>query len=165
MTDKVEMELFLREMLMQIENEQSQVIKKLEEYHIAEESLNREKELIEEKLKDNISFFDDIRTNKFSFDKNGYLVKIEDTDSDEEGKARYILNYMKESNSRPEEIIFVGNGHNDRYVSSTGCHTICLNAMGTNHNDKNIWHNYINNSENLEDILPLIQKLENSKKL
>ncbi|MBQ3601750.1 MAG: sensor histidine kinase [Lachnospiraceae bacterium] len=57
MTDKVEMELFLREMLMQIENEQGQLIRKLEEYHIAEESLNREKELIEEKLKDNISFF------------------------------------------------------------------------------------------------------------
>lgn len=53
----MEMEMFLREMLMEIENEQSQIIKRLEESHREVESLQREKEIIEERLKDNISFF------------------------------------------------------------------------------------------------------------
>lgn len=57
MIDKIDMEMFLREMLMNIENEQSQIIKRLEESHREVESLQREKEIIEERLKDNISFF------------------------------------------------------------------------------------------------------------
>lgn len=57
MIEKVDMEMFLREMLMNIENEQNQIIKKLEESHREVESLQREKEIIEERLKDNISFF------------------------------------------------------------------------------------------------------------
>ncbi len=115
-------------------------------------------------LKDNVKYFSDIRTNNFYFDQEGYLFKIEDTDSDDEGKARYIKNYLKESNSNPDEIIFIGNGHNDRFVSQTGCHTICLNPNGTNHNDKNIWHTYIDNTKDLRDILPVISKLNKSKK-
>lgn len=51
------MEMFLREMLMNVESEQSQIIRRLEECHREIESLQREKEVIEEKLKDNISFF------------------------------------------------------------------------------------------------------------
>lgn len=57
MIDKMDMEMFLREMLMNIENEQSQIIRRLEESHREVESLQREKEIIEERLKDNISFF------------------------------------------------------------------------------------------------------------
>lgn len=57
MSEREEMEVFLREMLMNIENEQSQIIRNLEDCHRNIESLNREKILVEEKLKDNISFF------------------------------------------------------------------------------------------------------------
>lgn len=57
MSEREEMEIFLREMLMGIEQEQSQVIRKLEDCHKRIESLKREKEVVEEKLKDNISFF------------------------------------------------------------------------------------------------------------
>lgn len=120
--------------------------------------------VIKHLLKDNVKYFSDIRTNNFYFDENGYICKIEDTDSDDEGKARYIKNYLKESNSDPHEIIFIGNGHNDRFVAQTGCHTICLNPNGTNHNDKNIWHTYIDNTKDLKDILPIISKLNISKK-
>lgn len=109
-------------------------------------------------LKDNVKYFSDIKSSKFHFDEKGYLTKVEDTDSDEEGKARYILKYMKETNAKPEEITFIGNGHNDRFVSQTGCHTICLNPNGTNHRDKKIWHNYIDNTDNLQDILKLLKK-------
>lgn len=115
-------------------------------------------------LKENVRYFSDIRCCKFLFDENGFFQKLIDTDSDEEGKARYILNYMKETNSTPEEIIFIGNGHNDRYVSQSGCNTLCINPNGTNHNNKDIWHNYIENTEDLSDILKIIEKIENNKK-
>lgn len=111
-------------------------------------------------LKDNIKYFSDIRCSKFHFNEIGELTKIEDTDSDEEGKARYILNHIENTNSSPKDIIFVGNGHNDRYVSQTGCHTICINPNGTNHKDKDIWHNYIKDSKDLKDILKVINKIK-----
>lgn len=114
-------------------------------------------------LKNNVKYFSDIRCCEFYFDKDGYFIEMKDTDSDEEGKARYISNYIKEKNTQPSEIIFIGNGHNDRYVSSTGCHTICLNPNGTNHKNKNIWHNYIESTENLEDILTVIKNIEKAK--
>lgn len=115
-------------------------------------------------LKDNKKYFSDIRCGKFFFDGNGKFIKMEDTDSDEEGKARYILNHIKATNSKPEEIIFIGNGHNDRFVSQSGCHTICLNPNGTNHKNKDVWHNYIENTQDLNDILEIIHKIENNKK-
>ena len=120
--------------------------------------------VISKLLKNNIKYFSDIRCCKFLFDENGLFKKLEDTDSDEEGKARYILNYIKETNSLPEEIIFIGNGHNDRYVSQSGCHTICINPNGTNHNNKDIWHNHIENTEDLSDILKIIEQIEKNKK-
>lgn len=110
-------------------------------------------------LKENVNYFSEIRSSKFHFSETGNLIRIEDTDSDEEGKARFILNYIKQTQSNPDEIIFIGNGHNDRFVSTTGCHTICLNPNGTNHNDKNIWHHYINGTKDLSDILIVIDEI------
>ena len=115
-------------------------------------------------LKDNIKYFSDIRTNKFYFDEKGLLTRIEETDSDGKGKARYILNYIKESGCHPSDIIFIGNGNNDRFVSQSGCHTICLNPHYTNHEDKNIWHNYIDSTNDLRDILKTIEEIETTKK-
>lgn len=114
-------------------------------------------------LKDNVKYFSDIKSTIFKFDDNGYLTKIIDTDSDEGGKARYILNYMKETNTDPKDVIFIGNGHNDRYVSSTGCSTICINPNGTNHLDEDIWHNYIESSQDLNDILDVIDKIHSKR--
>ena len=96
---------------------------------------------------------------KFIFDDNGFLSKIIDTDSDEEGKGRYIKKYIQETNCNSKDIIFVGNGHNDRFVSSTGCTTICINPNGTNHLDKKVWSYYIENSSNLMDVVNLIKKI------
>ena len=72
--------------------------------------------VIKSLLGDAVSLFDDIRSNEFSFDSEGFLTRIKNTDSDGRGKARYILNYMKETNSSPKDIIFIGNGNNDRFV-------------------------------------------------
>lgn len=115
--------------------------------------------VIKSLLKDNVQYFSDIKSTIFKFDEKGYLTKIIDTDSDEGGKARYILNYMKETNTDPKDIIFIGNGHNDRHVSSTGCSTICINPNGTNHLDEDIWHNYIESTQDLSDIIKVIDKI------
>lgn len=155
-----------------------ELIDKIEMMENLEESLKRLKNegyelrilsggidyVIKNLLKDNINYFSDIRCNKFIFDEKGYLKKIIDTDSDEEGKGRYILNYIKETNCSPKDIIFIGNGHNDRFVSSTGCITICINPNGTNHLDKNIWSLYIENSDDLMDVVDIIKKLNKIKK-
>jgi len=119
--------------------------------------------VIKSLLKDNIKYFSDIKSTKFVFDDNGYLDQLIDTDSDEEGKGRYVANYIKETKCDPRDIIFVGNGHNDRFVSSTGCTTICINPNGTNHQDKNIWSLYIENSDDLIDVVKLIKKINKRK--
>lgn len=110
-------------------------------------------------LKENVKYFDDIRTNIFIFDNNGFLIATKDTNSDERGKAQYILNYAKETNTDVKDIIFIGNGNNDRFVAQTGCHTICLNPYNTNHENKNIWHTYIDNTNNLNDIIKVIKTI------
>lgn len=57
MTEHEEMEVFLREIQMNIENDQKKLLVKKDNMCNEIESLKREKLLIEEKLKDNISFF------------------------------------------------------------------------------------------------------------
>lgn len=116
--------------------------------------------VIKSLLKDNIKYFDDIKSNIFTFDEKGYLVSIDQKDSDGEGKARYIANYIKANNCKPSDIIFIGNGHNDRFVSSSGCHTICLNPNNTNHKDKSIWSHYIEKTNNLYDIIKVIDSIK-----
>jgi len=119
--------------------------------------------VIKSLLKDNIEYFSDIKSTKFVFDDKGYLNKLIDTDSDEEGKGRYVAKYIKDTNSNPKDIIFVGNGHNDRFVSRTGCITICINPNNTNHEDKNIWSLYIENSDDLKDVVKLIKEISKRK--
>ena len=115
--------------------------------------------VIEALLKDNIQYFSDIRCNKFVFDKDGYLLNIIDTDSDHEGKGRYVRNLIQKYNCDPKDIIFVGNGNNDRFVASTGCITLCINPNGTNHLDKNVWNLYIEDSDDLLDVVKVINNL------
>lgn len=57
LTEHEEMDVFLREIQHKIEQDQSGIIRRLEESHRKVESLKREKQLIETKLADNISFF------------------------------------------------------------------------------------------------------------
>lgn len=116
--------------------------------------------VIKSLLKDNIKYFDDIKSNVFTFNNDGYLTSIEQKDSDEEGKARYITNYIKTNKCKPSDIIFIGNGHNDRFVSSSGCHTICLNPNNTNHKDKSTWSHYIEKTSNLYDIIKVIDSIK-----
>lgn len=114
-------------------------------------------------LKDKTKYFSDIKCCHFLFNEKGLLTKIVGTDSDEEGKGRYVSNYIKETGTNPKDIIFIGNGHNDRFVSLTGCTTICINPNGTNHLDKNVWSLYIENTDDLNDVVKLIKEISKKK--
>lgn len=110
------------------------------------------KQSIEYVLGDLKKYFTNIESNEAIFDANDKLVKLKATDFDFKGKADYINNLMKETNSKPSEFIFIGNGDNDEWVYLTGCKTICINPDKTNHTNRQIWNDSFNNVSNIQEI-------------
>jgi len=98
-------------------------------------------------------YFDSINGNSFQFDKNGLIKKIKGTKYDCEGKAQFIEEYKAKTNSRADELYFIGNGANDEWAYLSGCKTICLNPDDTNADDSNKWHIVRENIKNLTEIL------------
>ena len=86
------------------------------------------KETIEIALGKYIRYFEDIESNECIFDINGKLQKLIPTPYDYEGKAKYVQN-LKKQGFEPENIIFIGNSHNDEWVHQEGCKTICINPQ------------------------------------
>lgn len=100
------------------------------------------------------SYFDGIYACGFVFDENGLLTNLLPTKYDDEGKKLFIDEYCENTGSDPKEITFIGNGDNDEYVYLSGCHTVCINpGKKTRSHDNDIWHNVIDNTTNMLDIL------------
>lgn len=97
-----------------------------------------------------------VDANVFSFDEEGYLSKIIGTAYDFEGKAARITKIVEELKIAPEQILFVGNSHNDEWAYSSGARTLAINPKDTNMYNKNIWNNCIYNCESLTEILKYI---------
>jgi len=116
-------------------------------------------EIIENVLGDNVQFFDSINANKIIFDDEGKLFKIDGTQYDFAGKAKFVEEYMKRTNTSPEEIVFLGNSDNDEWVYTTGCKTICINPENTDYTNKTIWNESLPNTDCLGKLLPIL-KLE-----
>lgn len=108
------------------------------------------------KLKRGVLFFDSINANSVEFDDNGIICKINATKYDFEGKAQFVKNLILTQNVKPENILFIGNGNNDEWVSRAGCKTLCINPDQTNSNNKDVWHDSIDNVNNLKQLLPKI---------
>ena len=102
--------------------------------------------------------FAEIKANRFIFNSQGKLEGIIGTPYDFEGKARFVNKIMHDKNLSPKEIIYIGNSFNDEFVYETGVETLCINPQGTDYYDGKIWHNYIRNVKNLNEILPFIEK-------
>lgn len=112
------------------------------------------KQMINTCLKmDNLVLFDGIFANTFEYTDDGVLDKIVGTKFDFEGKRVFVEKLMQEKNMRPEDIVFVGNSHNDEFVKACGVKTICLNAENTNASDKSAWDVSVR-ANNLTAILP-----------
>lgn len=116
-------------------------------------------EIIVDKLGDLFKYFDGIYACGFKFDSEGLLTQIIPTEYDDEGKKLFIDNYCKETKTTPDEITFIGNGDNDEYVYLSGCRTICINPhKKTNYKDKKIWHNVIDNCDDMRVILKFFEE-------
>lgn len=120
LTEHEEMEIFLREILMKIEEKQNQVIRQLEDSHRKVESLRRDKIVIEEKLKDNISFFnpvcaknreklEDITQNILKEHENTERIKGELTEINQKintmGKIVLFMKEHKPNQEETEEVV------------------------------------------------------------
>ena len=115
------------------------------------------KSVIDYKLKHLTKYFSGIYACEFIFDENGLLKQIIPTKYDEEGKKIFIDEHCSKTSTNPSEIIFIGNGDNDEYVYKSGCKTLCINPLKeTNHSNKTIWHNVIDNVDDMKIILDFL---------
>ena len=114
-------------------------------------------DVIESVLGENVKYFTTINANDFIFDKNNLLTYIKGTEYDCDGKAKFIQEYIKKTNAKPNELYFVGNGFNDEWAYLSGCNTICINPEETDHTNSAKWHIVIDNVTNLTEILKFIK--------
>lgn len=115
-------------------------------------------DVIASSLGENVKYFEKVLANKFEYDHAGYLSYIIGTKYDFEGKGEFIKKFIKETNSKPEEIFFVGNGDNDEWAYKSGCYTICVNPEHTDHKNRKIWRKSIPYMDSLLEIVPVIEK-------
>ena len=113
--------------------------------------------VIQEVLKDLSHYVDEIRANDFVFDINGKLKQIIGTKYDFEGKANYILEKINLLKVSPEDVLFIGNSFNDKYVYRSGAKTLCINPNKTDTSDTMIWNSCIEDCKNLMDVLKYIK--------
>lgn len=102
-------------------------------------------------------FVEEINANEFLFDGEGYLAEIIGTPFDFRGKATFVINLAQRLRISVKDILFVGNSHNDRFVHSAGCRTLCVNPRQTDHADKSKWDDYIVECNSLTEILPYLE--------
>jgi len=114
-------------------------------------------DVIESVLGDNTKYFSTINANDFVFDENNKLSYIKGTEYDCEGKAKFIQEYIKTTNSNPSELYFIGNGFNDEWAHLSGCNTICINPDEAEHTNTTKWHKVIENLTDLQQILEFIK--------
>ncbi len=105
---------------------------------------------------ENLKYFDSINGNIMNFDEDGYLENVVGTKYDFEGKALFIEEFKAKTGCKPEDIIFVGNSNNDEWAHKSGCKTVCINPENTCSTNRNVWHNVVENSNDLRDVLPCI---------
>ena len=71
----------------------------------------------------------------------------------------YYINYLKEKHGiKGEEVLFVGNGANDQTVYLSGARTLCINPDDADYKNKKYWDFYMENCENLTEIIPFLEK-------
>lgn len=99
-------------------------------------------------------FITAIETYDLIFDNNGKLINYSRPSLHNlENKNEYIELIKNQYNFKSEDILFVGNGSNDEMVYLSGARTLCINPDDTDPSNKTIWHNQIENCENLSEIL------------
>ncbi len=114
------------------------------------------KSMIEYSLKNSISYITNIEAEDLSYDSNDLVNGVIHLDHDTENKKEFITKIIKKNNLMPEQVFFMGNADNDESAHQAGVKTLCVNPDNTNPYDKNYWDHYIENIQNLKEILPFI---------
>ncbi len=115
------------------------------------------KDIIENVLGVNYSYFTEIKANELVFDtQTSSLKKIIGTKYDFEGKANYVKYIANRLEISTADILFIGNSNNDIWVHQSGANTLCINPMHTNYHDNMVWHNTIVNCKDLSEILDFV---------
>lgn len=115
------------------------------------------KTIVQSKLGELCKYVEDISANIFTFDRDSKLSNIIGTNFDFEGKADYVIDSCNKYRVNPNNVLFVGNSLNDESVSRSGANTLCINPKFTNHTNKDVWHNYILECNNLCEIRNFIR--------
>ncbi len=116
------------------------------------------KGMIESCLGNNLRFVDGVECEDLIYDENGLVYGTASPEFDTENKYFFIQELVKRLKVAPDEIFFMGNGRNDETAHRSGARTLCVNPDKTNPYDKNCWDFYIENIENMQQILPFIDK-------
>ena len=95
----------------------------------------------------------EIRANDFIFSGNGKFETIIGTPYDFDGKARFVREIAEMSKISENDILFVGNSYNDKYVHMTGAKMLCINPRQTDPKD---WDFCIQECDDLRMILDYV---------
>ena len=104
----------------------------------------------------NNEYFEEIKSNKFRFNKDDFLTDIIGTKYDFEGKSDYLKQIAVENDIQPYEILFIGNSLNDEWAHQSGALTLCVNPRLTNPEQDIQWSYSIRTMKNLKQIKDFI---------
>ena len=113
-------------------------------------------DVIKSVLGDLCQFVDGMKANQFNFDRDGKLMTIAGTEYDFRGKAKYISKIAKESAISTKNVLFVGNSNNDEFAHESGARTLCINPHKTSAHQGSMWHESIEECDDLQEILKYI---------
>lgn len=110
-------------------------------------------------------FVDGIYANRFIYDRHENFKTINGTDYDYQGKARFIVEYTKQTHTPAQDITFVGDGDNDEWAHISGCKTICFNpGEETDEGNRTKWHKVVR-ADSLTALLPEILDWQNETEI
>jgi len=96
-------------------------------------------------------------SNVATVDENGVVKKVIQLSHNIENKYEYLTFLENQYNISGNKIFFMGNADNDESAHGAGVKTLCVNPDKTNPYDKNYWDYYIEDIQNLQEILPFIE--------
>jgi len=115
------------------------------------------KSIVEDCLQNCLAYIENIEAQDFEFDENGVVKKVIQLSHNIENKYEYLTFLENQYNISGNKIFFMGNADNDESAHGAGVKTLCVNPDKTNPYDKNYWDYYIEDIQNLQEILPFIE--------
>ena len=100
-------------------------------------------------------YFDHILINKIIFEENGLIKDVIPTEFDQEHKATGLVHLCEKEGINPEEVVFIGDNHNDVHIAKKAGFSIAFNCK---HNRLAKISDVVIKSKDLREVLPHIIK-------